>query len=98
MTMVTNPVDGMDMDPGRTIKASEFKATCLKLMDQVAETGQEIIITKNGVPVSKLVPYRRRPKTLFGRYRDRILILGDIIEPIAVEWEAHADPDRVMNP
>ena len=40
----------------RTIKASEFKAKCLKLMDEVAETGEEIVITKNGRPVSKLVP------------------------------------------
>ena len=29
----------------RTIKASEFKARCLKLMDEVAENGEEIIIT-----------------------------------------------------
>ena len=34
----------------RTIKASEFKAKCLQLMDEVAETGDEIVITKNGRP------------------------------------------------
>ena len=34
----------------RTIKASEFKARCLKLMDEVAENGEEIVITKNGRP------------------------------------------------
>ena len=45
----------------RTIKASEFKARCLKLMDEVAESGQEIVITKNGRPVSKLAPIRERP-------------------------------------
>ena len=43
----------------RTIKASEFKAKCLKLMDEVAETGEEIIITKNGKPVAKLILQRR---------------------------------------
>jgi len=32
----------------QTIKASEFKAKCLALMDQVKETGDEIVITKNG--------------------------------------------------
>ena len=32
----------------RTIKASEFKAKCLRLMDEVAESGEEIVITKNG--------------------------------------------------
>ena len=42
----------------RTMKASEFKAKCLKLMDEVAESGEEIIITKNGKPVAKLAPYR----------------------------------------
>ena len=40
-----------------TIKASEFKAKCLQLMDKVNQSGQEIIITKNGKPVSKLVPF-----------------------------------------
>ena len=43
--------------PGaRTLKASEFKAKCLKLMDEVAGSGDEIVITKNGRPVSRLVP------------------------------------------
>ena len=39
----------------RTIKASEFKAKCLKLMDEVAESGEEIVITKNGRPTARLV-------------------------------------------
>ena len=65
----------------RTIKASEFKAKCLKLMDEVADSGHEIVITKNGRPVSRLVPYREKPKSLFGIDKGRIEILGDIIEP-----------------
>ena len=65
----------------RTMKASEFKAKCLKLMDEVAASGDEIIITKNGRPVSRLVPYRKKPKSLFGIDRGRIEILGDIIAP-----------------
>ena len=72
----------------RTIKASEFKAKCLKLMDEVAETGEEIVITKHGKPVSRLTPYRERPKSLFGIDRGRIEILGGIDDPIDVEWEA----------
>ena len=67
----------------RTIKASEFKARCLKLMDEVAETGEEIVITKHGRPVSKLAPYREKPKLPFGRNRDNIRILGDIVSPNA---------------
>ena len=78
-----------DDRPGvRVIKASEFKAKCLKLMDEVADTGHEVIISKNGRLLARLVPYRKRPETLFGVDRGRIEILGDIVEPLDVEWEA----------
>ena len=73
----------------RTIKASEFKATCLRLMDEVAESGEEIIITKNGKPIAKLTPHRKRPgKPWIGADRDIIRIHGDIVSPIDVVWEA----------
>ena len=49
-----------------TMKASEFKAKCLQLMDELAAGGGEVIITKHGRPISRLVPYRTRPSTLFG--------------------------------
>ncbi len=81
-------IDTNERTRERVIKASEFKAKCLKLMDEVAESGEEIVITKNGRPVSRLLPYRQRPKTLFGRDRDRLLILDDIGDPIDVEWDA----------
>ena len=80
-------VDGGEA-ASRSIKASEFKAKCLKLMDEVAETGDEIVITKHGRPVSKLAPYRERPKPWFGRDRDIIQVLGDLDEPLDVAWEA----------
>ena len=70
----------------RTIKASEFKARCLKLMDEVAETGEEIVITKYGRPVSRLAPYREKPKAWFGADRGKIEILGDIVSPMPAEW------------
>lgn len=82
----------------RTIKASEFKAKCLQLMDEVAESGEEIVITKNGRPVSRLVPFREKSLSWFGRDRDIIQIHGDIIEPLDVEWEALSDPDGLFNP
>ena len=82
----------------RVIKASEFKARCLKLMDEVAEHGGEIIITKNGHPTARLVAYREKPNTLFGIDRGKLEILGDIVSPIDVEWEAESDPERVLNP
>ena len=79
-----------DGTPGdRTITASEFKAKCLKLMDDVAESGEEIVITKRGRPVAKLAPCRQKPQGApWGRYRDIIQIHGDIVSPIDVEWDA----------
>ncbi len=79
----------------RTIKASEFKATCLKLMDEVAESGAEVVITKNGKPVSRLVPYRQRPKSLFGCLRGVMEITGDIMSPLDDEWDKWDEERKV---
>ena len=78
--------------------ATEFRAKCLGLMDEVAETGREIVITKRGRPVARLVPVRPAPGSWFGRDRDIIKIHGDIGPPIDVDWEAETNPDRVLNP
>lgn len=72
----------------RTMKASEFKAKCLKIMDEVAETGEPVLITKKGIAVAELVPARRRPKDIFGALKGTLKIKGDIISPIDVEWDA----------
>ncbi len=80
-----------DKRTGRTVTASEFKATCLKLMDEVAESGEEIVITKNGRPVSRLVPYCETPGLWFGRDRDVIQIKGDIVSPMPPEWYAKSE-------
>ena len=76
------------MSDKQTIKASEFKAKCLKLMDEVAASGEELIITKNQKPIAKLSPYKERPKTLLGIDKGQIEIIGDIVAPIDVEWDA----------
>ena len=71
----------------RMMKASEFKAKCLALMDEVERTGQALVITKRGKPVAELVPYRAsRPKGR-GLLKDRLFITGDIISPIDVDWD-----------
>jgi prevent-host-death family protein len=72
----------------RTIKASEFKAKCLKIMDEVAATGEPVLITKNGVPITQLIPAKRKPETLFGALKGSVSIKGDIISPVDTEWNA----------
>ena len=82
----------------RTIKASEFKAKCLKLMDEVAASGEEIVITKNGKPVAKLTPcepvaverpHQDRPKSPFGLDKGKYEIIGDLDDAfLDVDWDA----------
>ena len=80
---------GFDMDDMAIMQASEFKAKCLALMDDVARTGRGILITKNGKPVAELRPHKPpRAKTLRGLDKGRIKILGDIVSPIELEWDA----------
>ncbi|MBL8520842.1 MAG: type II toxin-antitoxin system Phd/YefM family antitoxin [Betaproteobacteria bacterium] len=74
----------------QTIQASEFKAKCLALMDEVARTGQAIVVTKNGRPVAELRPHRP-PRALspLGLHADKIDIRGDIVASDGkVRWKA----------
>lgn len=71
-----------------TVGATEFKARCLELMDRVATTGNPVVITKRGKPVARLVPARRRPRSVVGALKGHVRIRGDIVSPIDVGWEA----------
>jgi prevent-host-death family protein len=72
----------------RTISAAEFKATCLDLLDRVAETGLNVVITKRGRPVARVVPMVNKPRLLVGAMKDEIEIRGDIISPLPLRWNA----------
>jgi prevent-host-death family protein len=73
---------------GRASYASEFKAKCLHLMDEVNRTGEEIVITKNGKPVSILKPYRIAPTAIFGLHKGKIQSKDDLIAPLDIAWDA----------
>ena len=70
------------------IPAGEFKARCLRLMDEVQKTRRPVVITKRGKPVAKLVPAEEEIPSIFGRMKGTVTILGDIISPIEQEWNA----------
>ena len=74
------------------IAAADFKANCLRLMDEVAHERRPIIITKRGKPIAKLVPVEEEPIDLFGYMAGTAKICGDIIGPIEdLEWTGDAD-------
>ncbi len=49
----------------REISASDFKARCLALLDEVAETKETLVVTKRGKPVARVVPVDE-PRSLLG--------------------------------
>lgn len=64
-----------------TIGAADFKARCLKLMDQVAESGKPLVVTKNGRAVVRVIPATPR-RSIIGLHQGQGKILGDIISPV----------------
>lgn len=68
----------------RTIPAAKFKAECLALLDEVQRGHGEIVVTKRGKPVARLVPLEPARKLRVGTLKGRIL--GDIVNFGEPEW------------
>lgn len=75
----------MTMAKPRKIAAGDFKSRCLALLDDVAETGSELVITKRGRPVARVVPIDDTVRDSL--YRS-VIHGDDIVGPIDAEWEA----------
>jgi len=74
----------------KTISAGVFKTNCLALMDEVQAKREELLITKHGKPVAKLVPIDLDADDIFGFFAGKVHISGDIISPAVPleEWES----------
>ena len=72
----------------RQIAAGEFKAKCLRLLDEVQQSRKEIVITKRGRPVARLLPAEEKVPEIFGNMAGSVKFMGDIISPIGDPWDA----------
>ena len=72
----------------RQIAAGKFKATCLALLDEVQRERKDILITKRGKPVARLVPVENTAPVIFGRMKGSGIIIGDIVSPTGEIWDA----------
>ena len=71
--------------------AGEFKAKCLKVMDDVEHFHRVVVITKFGKPVAKLVPIGpAKPKSAFGCMKGTVVIKGDIVGSTGEKWSAES--------
>lgn len=82
------------------VSAAEFKAKCLKLMDEVQAGGEPITVTKRGKPVVTLLAAKppgieTEPgvRSLFGAFKGSVTVLEGFDEttPGDPNWEAEWD-------
>jgi prevent-host-death family protein len=76
----------------RTMAASEFKARCLRVMEEVRTGRESVLITKKGRPVVRVVPAEKPPEDIFGCLKGVVRITGDIEAPLvpASDWESES--------
>ena len=74
----------------KQVNVSEFKATCLGVLEKVRQTGEPIEILKNGQPLAIIHPALPRSRNgAFGALKTTLRAeLGDLTQPVDVEWEA----------
>lgn len=79
---------------GKTIGAAEFKASCLRVIDEVADGREPVTITKRGRPVAILGPAPRAetPPGIIGALRGSVLRYDDPFGPATdpADWSAGA--------
>ena len=73
----------------KNIAAGEFKAKCLAIMDEVRDRHTSVTITKNGLPVAKLVPVNDHENRdpIFGFYKGKVRVAGEIMAPLHTDEE-----------
>jgi prevent-host-death family protein len=69
----------------KSINASDFKARCLRVLDDVQATRTEVVITKRGKPVARLCPIGPARGSLRGAWKGMVRIRGDIVQ---VDWSS----------
>ena len=72
-----------------TVPVSEFKANCLRLLDDVQTKGNRIVITKRGRPVAQVKPLETEQRRLRGMWKDSVTVVGDIVHfDASDDWES----------
>ena len=77
------------------VTATEFKAKCLALLDQIDQDGGTVTVTKRGKPVATVVPAKKRPfKSTEGILAGKIKISVDLANLDTSDmWDVVRDPD-----
>lgn len=66
----------------KQMRASAFKARCLKVMDDIQATGEPVVVTKRGKPIVKVAPAEPEKNDILGFMAGEFEIVGDIESPV----------------
>jgi prevent-host-death family protein len=82
------------------VSVTEFKAKCLALLNQIAEEGGTVTVTKRGRPLATVARAKRKPfKSSEGILAGKGRIVGDIVNADFSDlYDVVTNPDRVLNP
>lgn len=70
----------------KTIAVGEFKAKCLKILDNVGQYKESLVITKRGKPIAQVIPITRALKSDREKLLGAIVHEDDIISPLNEPW------------
>lgn len=69
------------MRAGRVVTATEFKAKCLNILDEIAQKGSKITVTRRGRPIAVVGPAPADSwKSPENSWAGKITIVGDIVD------------------
>ena len=74
----------------KTVSVTEFKATCLSLLNDLEAEGGVVVITRRGKEAGRLLPPRRSRRPLRPPHLKHLFDgpVGDVVTPLDVEWKA----------
>jgi antitoxin (DNA-binding transcriptional repressor) of toxin-antitoxin stability system len=90
MFLSLSPTTNIQLQP--EISISQFKATCLAVLEEVRRSGQSVLVTRFGVPVAEIHPPSppKKPANWVGRMAGTGKITGDLVVPAtdSADWDA----------
>ena len=80
---------GEPMETTEVMSISQFKATCLAVLDRVKRTGKPVLVTRRGIPIAMIEPPPppEVKESWLGAFKSKGKIVGDVISPASNEAE-----------
>lgn len=70
----------------RSVGVGEFKAHCLRLLEEVRTKNEGLLVTKRGTPMAEILPFRKKQKKAREELLDSVTFEKDIVSPIGEKW------------